>query len=669
MPRIAAENLRQQHKGLSESVTNANFSYKYPEGLNLKPGTPLHNTLVDRIMSRARESYDIMQTRHDSWRKIDKTLTSFVDMDTEEELLKAEDSRRPVRMVIPLSYATLQTLLTYWVGAFLQNDTIFQYKGVGPEDKLGALMMEHVVNYHVQKRKIALALHTQWRDALAYGIGIAAPRWERVLGKKQVPKARGIVESISGAFRPVEYQRNSVRTVTYEGNVLDNIDPYCYLPDPNVPVHKVQEGEYVGYCERSNIMNVLKDEKTSQGLMFNAQYVKVAAPSGGMTSEFYEEVDTERDRTREEAKHTTYSAPVDRVNMYVTLIPRDWKIGSGKFPEKYFFQVTGDRILTRMQPLGLDHDMYPVSVCAPEYDGHSAVPLSSLEVVYGLQETADWLLNSHIANVRKSINNTTIVDPYLVNMNDVNKAKWGGIWRLRRTAWGRGSLEGVAKQFPVVDVTQQHIADIGYINDIVMRTTGASDVLQGVVKRTSERRTAQEVRDTKLAAVSRVEKQARMGAMMSMLDIGTMFASHTQQFMSKDTYIEVAGEYEDLLREEYGITDDRLPVRPIDLIGDYDLVPVDPAIGKSEFVDTWGQILQFVLQAPKGQVDANGQPIPSPVDDIDGARVFKHWARLAGAKDVNHFVKKQPQAAGPVVEPDNIVAQRVAQGRYIQESL
>ena len=98
-----------------------NFKYEYPNGLNFKPGSELHDKIVKMVMQKAIESRKRMEPRFDAWKKIDRTLTAYVPLDEEELRVKSQDSRKPVSIVIPLSYATLETLLTYQAAAFLES--------------------------------------------------------------------------------------------------------------------------------------------------------------------------------------------------------------------------------------------------------------------------------------------------------------------------------------------------------------------------------------------------------------------------------------------------------------------------------------------------------------------------------------------------------------------
>ena len=101
--------------------------------------------------------------------------------------------------------------------------------------------MEMVINHNCIANKVQLPLYVQFRDALAYGIGPVSPGWTVRRGSR-IRKAEG---GILGLFKSLG-NRKAIEedVILYEGNDLTNIDPYRYLPDPNVSAHKVQEGEF-----------------------------------------------------------------------------------------------------------------------------------------------------------------------------------------------------------------------------------------------------------------------------------------------------------------------------------------------------------------------------------------------------------------------------------------
>ncbi|MFA6973079.1 MAG: hypothetical protein WC208_17000, partial [Gallionella sp.] len=183
---------------------------------------------MTKLNQRASESSQEISKRHKSWKKIDQTLTAFIPLDEAEEKIKDNDERKPVSIVIPYSFATLETLLTYLVASFLDYP-IFKYEGMSPEDKFGAILLEKVIEVQSRRSKMALSLHTTFRDAWAYGIGTSAPYWDKVYGRRTRVVPAGFLSAIFGKWIPTGQKKQSEEVVLYEGNFLKNIDPYLLL--------------------------------------------------------------------------------------------------------------------------------------------------------------------------------------------------------------------------------------------------------------------------------------------------------------------------------------------------------------------------------------------------------------------------------------------------------
>ena len=625
MPTILDPNAQGRLYAYSEDA-----GYKYPKDLDLRPASQEHQRLLKEVYTRALESSREMSKRYDSWRKVDKTLTAYVKLDETEEHIKSVDDRKPVSIVVPYSYATLETILTYFVTAFLENP-IFRYEGSGPEDIVGAILLEKVIEQQTIQFKTALNLHTMFRDSLSYGMGVVTPTWDRKWGWKAVVQDQGFMSALFGKFMNTGKVRGREETILFEGNRLKNIDPYSYLPDPNVPIHEVQQGEYVGWIEQTNYMKLIELEKNDSDI-FNVKYLK-GIGSGGRSQ--FNKTKSDSGRSERYGSNSAYGSdmatnPIDVVWMYWTLIPKDQKLGSSEYPEKWLLGLAADKVLICAKPLSLNHNMYPVAVCAPDFDGYSATPVSRLELMYGMQEALDWLFNSHVSNVRKAINDMLIVDPSLINMADLEDPKPGKLIRMRRSAWGRG-VENAVKQLQVNDITRTHIQDAASIIEYMQRTSAATDSVSGMIRKSGERVTAQESKSTTQNALSRLTKSAKIASLQAMQDIGYMFAVHTQQLMSKDTYVKATGSWADVLKKEYG-DKSRLNVTPFDLIVDYDVVVKDGSTAVGGDTEGWIEIFRIMSQQPQ------------MYQNFDMVRIFKHIARIMGAKDINEFILEQ----GPV---------------------
>ena len=622
-PILSTENARTQaFDTLSEPL-----GYEYPEGLDLRPGSTLHNKIRSLVLERARDSRQNMKTRVSQWNKIENSLTAYVPLSESERRIKAKDSRTPVTIVVPVLYATVETILTYWVAAFMKSP-LFSFTGTGPEDMLGAALLEQVIDHQAQRNKMALDLYTQWRDSLVYGFGVIAPVWEVRLGKKTISEAshNPIMAMVASLLGRETSRRVEVETTLYEGGKLNNIDPYCFLPDPNVPVHKPQSGEFVGWVQRTNLPALLSEEKASEGQIFNVRYLR---RTDYRKSTVWEAGSSNRDRYSTQLPALGTTQVVDVINMYVNLIPKDWGLSEEEYPEKWLFSLAADDVIIRAQPLGMNHNMFPIAVMAPNTDGYSVLPTSMAEVVYGLQETVDWMVSAHTANVRKALNDMFIVDPLMVNMADLQNPEPGKLIRLRQGAWGRG-VENVIKQFPVSNVTEQHIKDLPFFIEVVQRVTGAVDIVQGIFAG-GERKSAEEARGVRSQALSRLEKTARLAAMQSHHDIASMLASNTQQFKDEEMFVRVTGQLQEVLQMEMGVMDvpSRMSVRPEDLLVEWDVLPADVGGNAGEDPQIWIQLLQQAASQPE------------LAQRIDILRVFLHAARISGAKNIQDFVRRQ----------------------------
>jgi hypothetical protein len=593
------------------------FEYEYPDGLDLHPNSKLHKKLKDLILERAREASTHISTRFESWREIDQFLTAYKRIDKEEAEVLDDDPRKPVSIVFPYSYAILETLLSYMMAAFFQ-DPIFRYEGYSPDDVVGAILLEKVVNLHCNKFKVMLNLHTMFRDSFAYGIGVVAPVW-KVTSKGD-----------------------------FAGNALENIDPYLYLPDPNVAADKIQDGEFVGWISPTNYMDLLSEENNNED-MFNVKYLKALGNKRTAVS-----VGDQSDRalrTGDTKSENTILNPTDEIPMYMKIVPKDLGLGDSEVPEKWFFRLAADTVIITARPADFEHDKFPVAVCAPDYDGYSSAPLSRMEVLGGLQGILDWLFNSHIANVRKAINDMLIYDPYLVNSKDLEDPKPGKLIRMRRPAWGKGVKDAV-QQLQVNDVTRANVADSSFIVQWMQKIGATDDAAMGSLRTGGpERLTKAEFQGTASGAVSRLERIAKVIGLQAMQDIGEFFAEHTQQMMDEDAYIKVAGDWLDVLQDEYGteISRGRMKVSPDDLDINYDILVRDGSIPGSNFSDVWVRMFETLA----------GQP--DLAKNFDIVRIFKHIARNSGAKNVNDFVR-QGGNLQPSIAPDADISAGLANG-------
>ena len=618
--------LQGQRQYKSSYRAEEKFDYKYPEGLNLTPGSKTHNKIRDEVMQRAYDSARVMSGRHAAWNDIDHTLTAYIPADEEERIVRDKDSRRPISIVFPYTYTILETLLSYYVSAFLQ-DPIFRYEGVGPNDVIGAIVLEKLINLQCNKNKVGLNLHTQARDAFAYGFGAVTPVWATEYGKKTVKQTSS---GMMGMFSRSELVTLD-NQLLFEGNALENIDPYLYLPDVSVPIHDPQAGDYNGWMSPTTYMQLLGEERNSSELV-NVKYLKNL--KGRLSSVFPSDSSGRNTKSGVHIRSEFQSGQdnsIQIVKMFIRLIPDEWGIGDSEYPELWYFEVAQDEIVIQARPANLDHNKFPVSVIAPDYDGYSTSPISRIEMLYGMQGVLDFMFNSHVANVRKAINDMIIYDPYLVNSNDLKNPEPGKLIRLRRPAWGKG-VKDVAQQLGINDVTRGNIADSSFLVQWMDRVSGADASIQGALRSGGpERLTGTEFQGTRAGSVSRLERISKVVGMQGMQDISMFFGVHNRQMMSNENYIKLSGDWQEVLLSEFGksrLDRGRIRIDPSDIDINFNVICRDGSVPGGNYSDVWVKMFQILGQNPE------------LAQKFDVVRIFTHIARNLGAKNVNDFVRR-----------------------------
>lgn len=627
---------------IGTSLLGKDYGYEYPLGLKLRPGSADHQKLLTRLRNLAWTGHSAISKRIDRFQETDQVLTTYVPLDQEEERIKSKDSRKPVSIVYPYSLAIMETMRAYFYAALLSG-TVFHYHGVGPEDTLGAMLLEGVIDYQVYMSRIKLDLLTFVRDSLAYGFGAGIPDWEVREG-----------EIFSRGFGTPRSQTG----IIYEGNSFLNIDPYLILPDPQVPIHKVQRGEFFGWGDPTNYQQKLREE-IHDTTVFNVKYLRDVPFNQSI---FNNSSNSIRDRSKGGTfrESDIYSPGVDRkdvfdVNLYVDLIPREWGIGQSEYPEKWWFTFSNDAVITRATRLNLPHGYFPVVITAPNTDGYASTPLSHIEALSGLQGTIDFLLNAHIKSVRKNVNNTYVVDPRSINMKDMASVseQGGGYIRLRRPAFGKG-VKDYVMQMPISDVTRANIGDAQFLFDIMQRVSGANDPAMGTQRRGGpERLTQGEHNSVQQGLFTRLELTASMIGGQGLQPLGEMFASHAQKFLSQEQWIQLQGENARLLQSIYG-GDGRVLVDPSQLKINYNVRVADGSVPNPNSSSFWMNAFKIIAEHPELQ------------QKFDIGKVFRKIALTQGEKNVDDFERDQPPPqVQQQVMPNEQVQRQVQAGNLV----
>lgn len=653
--------LAARREELAESIEDVDFGYEYPGGHNLKPGSELHDYIVDKVMTYARQSENATESAKENWRKLDQTLTAYFPASYDAEARQGHGTN----IVIPVSFAALDTFLTYAAGVF-GRDPIYKFRGRGSKERrIKAAMLERIVsagNYWYKER---LHLQTFLRDAYVYGIGVASPQWRKSFGR--TPESMVITDIVEevlrgkmGKAKRGDIIRYFEQKLLFEGNELRNIDPYRLLLDTNTPLNHYQESEFIGYLRRTHAMELLRQEEDPETGHFNCKYARMLAEQRNGRSVLWTD-DSGRNyvqQTEADDRMRAMDNAVDCIHMFLDLIPWEWGIGSSRYPTKYMATVAADRVLIQFEPCGYQHGMYPVAMAGPNTTGYDTIPVSHLTTTYPAQITADWLISTHVADVLRGLNTSLVVDPSRVDMRDVLSPSLNKIIRLKMSSYGQAGIDQYIKQLPMVNVTASHMVDaqafIGHVNNIL----ATQDITRGDLSSSPERPTAAGIHAARTGSLSRLGHVVEMVAMQGIVDLAWQEGYNVTQFLGEDVSVSILGRYEEDLRTEFGLPPgvSEMTVGPSMLDGlSFEVEPyVSPA--GDENIDAMTEVMKTAMAI---------EGVPQTVfSQIDVVRLFMGWARKAGFEDVHEFVQSGGSLV-PQIVPDEYAAAQAAAGNLV----
>ena len=615
---------------------------------DLKPKSPLVKKILTAVQDRVTFSKSKFNALHKKWNAAEDRTVAFLPERALDALRRVDREQLGIpsytTIQIPYTYAVLMSSHTYWTSVFLGRTPIYQFAGRHGESENKVQALEALMDYQVQVGEHLVPYYIWLLDVGKYGIGILGEFWE-----EEVSRVSEIVEEpvqLFGIFATgkTRKRRQSRDVPGFQGNKVRNIRPHDFFPDPRVTMAKFQQGEFVAIYSELGWNRVV--ERVKQGFFIKAA-VEALPPGdrGGTVG------DRVQGSPRIELPDTDIPFSVTALDKkaadvlklyecYIELIPSEWKLGKSDMPEKWVFTTTADFAhLLGAQPLGALHNRFPLSVIELEPEGYSILPRGIPEIVEPIQNTLDWLINSHFFNVRKMLNGRYVVDPSKIVMKDLLGNDAGRIIRLRPQAYGSDTKLAIS-QLEATDVTRSHLTDMQVMLDMGQRTTGVSDPLMGMVN-TRGRRTAQEVRSSTTFGINRLKTSIEYFSAMGFAPLSSRMVQNTQQFFDRELQFRIVG---DLALEAGPAFAD---VSADTIAGFYDFVPIDGTLPVDRFAQAnlWRELLAGMRQFP--ELTAR----------YDIARIFGWVAQLAGLKNIHQFLVDG--------QPDAVLDEQARQGNIV----
>lgn len=585
------------------------------------PDSPLHEKIMEEVRRRVRFSERSFSTRRLQWRKAEDEIIAYIPETMADSRRRFSREQQGVpkytTIKIPYTYAVVMALHTYICSVFLSRTPIFQFDGRHGEGQQQVLAVEALHDYQVRVGRMLPALYSWFYDAARYGVGIVSLYWA-----ENVRRATEI-QFVSDEMGNQVKEQITIEIPGYQGNELMNIQPRDWLPDPRLPMRDFQRGEFCGSRTKISWLQVKNREKL--GYYTNVEFIPRK-----LSPRFTDERDDDSRVERPDDEFAEFSGYtganrehpdiIPIYEMFIELIPKDWGLGASDYPEKWVFTVTADwTTVIGAQPFGAYHCQYPFHFIELEPDAYALANRGMPEILSGVQQTLDWLMNTHFFNVRAALNNLIVVDPMKVVMKDVTDPVPGGVIRLRPGA-SMGSIDQAIKQLQIGDVTRNHPNDFMQMIGVGERVSGVNDQMLGAFTKTG-RRTATEVRTSSVGGVSRQKVTTEYMSATGVDTLASQMVQNSQQYQQADVTLRVVGNLAGLAGTDW------MTVGPDAIQGFYDFVPVDGTLPLDRFAQAnlWKEIM----------VGMKAMPEIGMTYSI--SKIFAWVAQLAGLRNIDKF--------------------------------
>jgi hypothetical protein len=619
----------------------------------------LQDELVPFCIRRLDAAFDHWSLRYDRWREAEKLYRAYRVPDTQDQKTRNQSLTEGVeKIVIPYSYATLQSILAFFMSILTDRQPIIPVRGDGPHDVEPAYNMEAVLHYQMENMQpCGNLIIFQWLlDAWRYGVGII----------KNVYTVREWVDLIrTFSTDPMTGQQmdqlQAQEVTAYEGNEAMNVSPFDWFPDPARPMSEFQRGEFVFHEMRRSRTEMLQRE--AEGLYAGTEFVKkgmTGSSSRGDVSGSLENSDIGRlvgmdSRDEGDVRRADDRKAYDTLDEgWIWLTPKQLEklqllqfAGAANTPRLWVVTIANRSRCIRVEPANLPGRRFPFEITEPNYDVYSPSNVGLIETTRGLQYHLSWLFNARMMAVRKTLNNELVVDPAMIEEADLLDPRPGKLLRLTRAAQNSGLIDKAVFPLPVVDVTASHHQDSKIVREIGEEVTGASRLLMGLSN--TGRRAATEVQGQMQLSSGRMKMLAEIFVSQGMRPWAHQMSRNTQAFMVNSLNVRVHESLARLLGVE------SLEVNPQILQGSftYPILEVGMPTDKMMEQQVWREIFTTGMQTG----------VAAPVlQQMNWFAIFARFLKSMGIRNMHDYL--QPQQPNPQMQvmPDQQVQDQAQQG-------
>lgn len=504
------------------------------------PDSPFHAALLQRAKELVKMSRCEMSKHYDSWDLQDQVYRGERQPDREDKMVAAKG--KPIKMVVPNTFAQVMTFTSFLFLMFNQNRTPYELCPSGDEDASTKQRdCELIINRDLRHNMFNTILFQHLLDVGRFGPSIIECCWTRKLSRAYITP-EPTMQNVNGVQIDVRAGSEWRDFVKYEGNLVRNVSPYRFFPDTRHPLVDFQKGEFCAAEEEYSIGDLY--DMQSMGEVAGVEFIEKLPKNWG---------DLRGGATRtplalEQARPQQFSADNRSsvaivTKMQIWLVPKKFKVGPGEkdvlgpeeFPILYHLWYANDNRVIRCEPAYWWHNEFGWTVAQFTPDMHHTLTLGLADLIYRLQDVIAWLYNSRIADVRRNIRGRNLINPAIVDTKSYDGE--GDIY-LRQGANG-ALLDRAIMPLRTNDVTAGHFQDAQTLSQIMEVVTGVNGNAMGQYN--SGRRSARETAVVTSGAAGRMKMHGQLIWETSLGRLGRLMLSNARQSLSMESFARIIG--------------------------------------------------------------------------------------------------------------------------------
>ena len=640
--------------------------------LNQEVPSDIHQKLLSSTLGLIQISRSYMSRYYDDWDRSAAIYRGEMMPDLED--VDAHKRREPSKMVVPLSFAQVQSFIAFCFLLLTQNQKFFEVEPNNDDDFKIRDDIEKFLKRDLARNNWSALLYQFLLDASRFNLGIIKSRWDE---KYQYVATEQLVGDFKFGSIPVKEGKLETvmqKVLAFEGNHLMSVSPYRWYPDVRLPLTRFQEGEFCASDDEFSLTELKHME--SSGIVSGVEWIPNAQISDDNPDAITGVGDDARlnqparfmfmglKAGKDPDVQKTGSVILTECQRWIIpskiMIEHDKPLGPEDYPVLYVIWIANYQRVIRCEPMNYLHNKFTYDMGQFAPDIHRTLGPSLSGIIDQMQSIVSWFINSRVLSVRKSLQGKFVVDPSAIDTKTTD-SRFPFIY-LKKNFAGSG-VDKWIKQLETQDVTAGHMADADTLSKMIQVVTGVNDNAMGQYN--SGRRSATEARAVTSGAASRLKTVVAVMWSTAFGPLGQKLLTNLRQGISESTWMRVIGKppqdpmQQALYSERYAL----FKGTPEELVGGDDFFLFDATLPSEKgFI---AQSLQEMVSAAMANPETM-MFLQDPNNPI--GKLFKEIMELRGVTNFARFLQQptaqpgaqmgQPQIPGQ--QPSSAAAARPA---------